>query len=301
MKSSLVDKVAALFMDAGYQVVSCRGTQSSFDVLAKGRKGLFLIKVLSNIEGLTSRCSQDLRSVSVMLDAAPIVVGERIKSSVLSEGVVYERYGVNVVCFETLGRILDDEVPSTHTVRGNYCLKINSRVLSRLRRERGLTQEDLADVLGVSKQSVYRYECGGRVSSSIAAKLGEVFRSVDDLFLPSDVFSASSFFGDEAFEGYVSDLKRRALESFKAMGFEASLTNAPFDIVLREHEAVFSAVSNDWRRLEQKVSVIEEISDACGAKSVCVTERHVDVSGCVLNPEELKEIKTVKEFIKIIS
>ena len=300
MKASLVSEVARVFGEAGYQVVSCEGMQSSFDVLAKGEK-LFLVKVLSNVESLMPKKSCELKSVAGLLGGIPLIVGERIKSAVLEDGVVYERYGVHVVGRETLERVLADEAPTTYTVRGNYCMRANSRRLVEARRAQGLTQDDLAQFLGVSKQSVYRYERDGRMSSLIAERISELFGGLDGLFLPNDVFTAEASSDDIAFEGYVSGLKRKAFECFRHIGFDVSLTKAPFDIVLKDEDMVFTTVSNDWQRLERRIHVVEEISEAVGGLSVCITERATSVSGVVLKPEDLEGIKTRKEFIRLLS
>jgi putative transcriptional regulator len=301
MKESLVSEVARVFGKAGYQAVSCEGMQSSFDVLAKGGNRLFLVKVLSNVESFTTAKSSELKSVAGILQGIPLIVGERIKSTLLEGGVVYERYGVHVVSVETLKRMLDDEAPTAYTVRGNYCVRVNPGRLSEARRRLGFTQDELAGFLGVSKQSVYRYECHGRMSTVIAERVSELFGEVEGLFLPNDVFCAEPSLDDVGFEGHVSGLKRRTFEFFRSIGFDASLTKAPFDIVLRDEDMVFIAVSNDWRRLERRIQVVEEISDAVGGFSVCITERARSASGVVLKPEDLKEIRTSREFIRLLS
>lgn len=299
--NSLSCEVARIFKRAGYHVVACEGFQSSFDILAKGEGRLFLVNVLSNIEGLTPKKACELKKVSNILDGVPLIVGARLKSARLDEGVVYERYGIHVVGQETLSQILADSAPKTYTIRGNYCMRLDPKRLSLVRRRHGLTQDRLASILGVSKQSVYRYECEGRVSSLIAERMSEFFGDIDDLFLPSDVFHSEAFSGDREFTGYVSELKRETFDFFRDIGFDASFTKAPFDIVLKDEETVFTTVSNDWRRLKRKIRVVEEISETIGGVGVCITERTKKASGIVLKPEDLKGIKTSKEFIELLS
>ncbi len=301
MKNSLVSEVASLFSRKGFQVVSCDGMQSSFDVLAKSEDTLFLVKVLSNIEGLTPEKSNELKKVSSILDATPLIVGERIKSTNLELGVLYERYGLHVVSPKTLKNLLVDEAPKTYAIRGNYCVRLNPKRLAQIRSDSGLTQDALAKCLGVSKQSVYRYERDGRVSSFIARNIVEFFGEDEDLFLASDLFNPDFSGGDFEFHGYVSDMKRQALEFFREIGFEASLTKAPFDIVLKDEEMIFTAVSNDWRRLRHRIEILEDISDTVGGLEVCITERTKSVGGSVLKPEDLSGFKTCREFIQMLS
>ena len=179
-------------------------------------------------------------------------------------------------------------------------MRVNPRRLACLRKMRGFTQDGLARLLGVSKQSVYRYECGGRVSSDIAERMSEVFKEAEGLFISNDFSKNENVDLEAEFQGYVSDLKRRTFHFFQDMGFSTSITKAPFDMILRDEEIVFTAVSNDWRRLERKIKVVEDLSNTLDCLSVTITERKKKVQGHVLKPKELKGIKSSREFISLL-
>ena len=129
MKSSLIVEVVSALTSGGYTVADCTGTQSCFDVLARRGERTFIVKALANIEGLSNSCAQDLLRVSRLLSATPVVVGDRMKSSSLSRGVVYERHGVHVLSSETFTDYLKYDAPSVFSIRGNYCVKVNQEEL----------------------------------------------------------------------------------------------------------------------------------------------------------------------------
>jgi len=301
MKSLIVDKVLRSLLDAGFSVSDCQSTQSCFDVLARRGSDILLIKVLANVDGLTQRNAFELMKVASILSAKCVVVGDHMKSSRLMDGVVYDRYGVQVMSFKTLEGVFSGSLPSVYSIRGDYCVQIDPGLLIKLRERRGMVQQELADLLVVSKQSVYRYESSGKMSLDVAEKLVSIFND-RRLIKPTGVFT-QSFFGveGESSNQYLSPLKRIVMKVFHDMGFSAELTNAPFDMVVEGDEMVFTAVSNDCCRLRKRMGVVNDITDIVGGYSVCITERRVSVESPVLRVGELQELRSAREFFEVIS
>ncbi|MFH1402959.1 MAG: helix-turn-helix domain-containing protein [Candidatus Altiarchaeota archaeon] len=302
MKSDLTERVLSLLDEAGFQVVDCTGSRSSFDIIAKRGEVLFLVKILKNIEGLNRFSANELKNVASLLSGIPFVIGEGMKNSMLSDDVVYDRYGICVSSPTTFERIINNMLPSIYSTRGNYCVKIDSKHLSELRHKSGLTQDALAKRLNVSKQSVYRYEREGRVSLDVFERLIDLFED-EGLALPGFEMEFQ-FNGPESrrhVSRHVSDLKKVVLEEFRNMGFKTSMTNAPFDIYASKDEMILTVVSNDWRRLKHRIEMMRDITSMVGGYSVCISERHVDIDGSVIRPEELHEIHSPKDFFKLLS
>lgn len=299
LKQGLVESVAQRLSDSGYKVVACRGGRSSFDVLARRGAKILLVKVLSNVEGLSGRTASELKRLATILDAMPVVVGERMKSSTLREGVVYERYGVYVSTPETLSELVGENPPSVYSKRGNYCVQVNADLLSSARKRMGLTQESMAKELGVSKQSIYRYESSGRMSLEAFERILEYFGEGFHL-RRQDLSYASE--GEKAQrQSKVTSMKDLVSREFTSLGFETELTNAPFDLIAQRGQRVYSVVSNDWGRLRDKLSVLEDISHIMDGYAVCISERKIESETSVLSPRELGEISSSKELFKIIS
>lgn len=298
-KHGLVDSVVKLLSESGFRTVDCRGSRSSFDVLAKREDSLILVKTLANVEGLSREGVSELKAVAELLGGVPVVVGEKMKTSDLADDVVYDRYGVCVSNVKTFDSIVNGNAPTVHSKRGNYCVQLNSGMLAAARRDLGLTQEELAHNLGVTKQTVYRYESSGSVSLDVFERLIEVFGR--DILAPNFKLDFERGRAETLMESHITSFKRLVKEEFESIGFHTDLTNAPFDMVASQRERVFSVVSNDWRRLEDKINVLEEISDITGGYTVCISERRVKSETSVLSPEDLSKIKSPRELFKLLS
>ena len=302
MKSDLIDRLVGILSSAGFQFVDCRGSRSSFDILARCKDVIFLVKALSNIEALNQKGVQELKFVASVLAAVPIVVGERMKSTVLSNGVVYDRYGACVLNPSTFKQLIHNTLPKIYSTRGNYCVRVDSRMLSEMRKRSGLTQEELASRIGVSKQSLYRYEDSGRMSLDVFEDLMDFFED-EGLMLPTFDLHVESpeQQKEKEVDVHLNQLKSIVVRELEDIGFQTSITKAPFDFIASEQERIFTVVSNDWRRLKQKIDMLDEISGVVGGYSVCVSERKVAARRRVLSPSDLKEIKSPRDLFKLLS
>ncbi len=301
MKDLLVERVSSALRDAGFQLSDCCSVRSCFDILARRGDSMLLIKILQNIEGLTPRSASELRSVASAMSGTPIVVGDHMKNAGLSSDVVYTRYGLHVVNIEAFGMILSKRTPLIYSIRGNYCVRINPELLSQIRKKADLTQKELAVELGVSKQSIHRYESSGRISLEIAEKLRKLLR--EDIMLPGEVLSGELNSLEERITTTMTDLERMVFDEFRKMGFDASVTNAPFDIVAeepRKKERVLSVVGDDRKGLKKKIEIIRDISDMTGYRMVCISNRANGLDVVVIKPKELKDISEADEFLRLL-
>ncbi|MFH0860025.1 MAG: helix-turn-helix domain-containing protein [Candidatus Altiarchaeota archaeon] len=299
-KAVLSSRVQESLERREYDYVDCAGIQSSFDIIAKSDDSILLVKILYNVEGLTREAAAELKRVSEAISAKPVVIGFKIKSSELQDDVVYERYGIPVINHRTFDKILDDIQPPVYSIRGNYCIKINPERLSHLRRQRRMTQQNLADSLGVSKQSVYRYESTGHVSLDIAERLEQVF-SDDRLLLKGDIFENAEESEEAAYpRGYTTELTKKVDTYLRRIGFKTSITNAPFDIIAKERKMIFSAISNDRNGIRKKMTVLNSVSDIMGGYPLCISERRVKIETTILNPADFEGIRTPRQLFRIL-
>jgi putative transcriptional regulator len=299
LKSSLVDSVLSALGQSGFKVLDCRGSRSSFDVLGRRDELLVLVKALSNVEGLSRESALELKEVASLLQGVPVVVSQRMKSSELADGTVYDRYGVLVSNPQTLLSMVNDAPPKVFSTRGNYCVHVDTEKLAQARARMGFTQDSLAERLGVSKQSVYRYERSGRVSLDVFDRMVGVFG--ESLSQPEFEMGENIPKEQQSQRAAPTSLKRLVRREFEDMGFNTSLINAPFDLVASREKRIFSVVSNDWRRLGYKLSILEHVSEVLDGYTVCISERKVKSDVSILSPQELGAIKSPRELFKLLS
>ncbi|VVB50506.1 Helix-turn-helix [uncultured archaeon] len=300
MKDNLVEDIRRVFTDSGYRVMDCIGARSCFDVAASKRGRKYLVKVMANAEGFNPEAAYTLRHLADMISATPVLVSNHIKNGPLSDGVVYDRYGVSLLSARSLSEALKESFPATHAVRGGYLTFIDSERMITLRQRHGITQSALAEAVGVTKQSVYRYERTGRVSLDVAKRLNSYFG--EDLISEGQQIKVDSDDGDFAAPSLrVSSLTHRVLSIFDTLGLEAEATNAPFDVVASfEDETIFTMVSNDWRRMEQRAQMVDELSEMLGGFSVCVSSRNLSLRMAVVHPDELERIRNRQDLIDLL-
>lgn len=135
--------------------------RSCFDLLARKNDILIILKILVNIDSLTSSQAEELSKIAGTFLASPIIIGLKSKHTLLEEDVVYERHEIPVITPQTLCNIVVNDIhPEILAKRGGYYVKIDGPLLKQLRESMNLSLKELADLSHVSRETIYRYEQG---------------------------------------------------------------------------------------------------------------------------------------------
>lgn len=146
-----------------------------FDLVAKIGEETFIIKSVKNIDSVSEKQAKELGKLCTILESNPIIVGERSNLGKLEDGKVYKRYGITAMNLKTVERIIDGRI-TVKKKKGRETVPIDPEALREERMKRGMSLSELARVLGVSKETVYRYEHGlMEPSYDKARKLEEIF------------------------------------------------------------------------------------------------------------------------------
>ena len=322
MKEKQIHDVSGLLLNHSFKVSVCCGVRSCFDIMAKGDNMILIIKVLNNIEGFTKANSLDILWISKLLDAIPILIGDRMKSCELSDHVIYTRYSVHAMTCRTLESIFDSSRPVIRSIRGNYCVDVLPGALSAMRYELGMSLEKLAAELGISKQTLYRCEHSDRITIDMLDKLVSLFKDNmgEDMF---ESFIKAYEIGDirpdkDELKKYFilpseipakqenidrMDLKTEIAAELKDIGFFAMPTNAPFDVFAKERISLLTIINTDKRILKRKIEVVLNISEMIGSYSMCITEhrdKNIDERVIYVTSSDLKEFKSAKDLIESV-
>ena len=111
--------------------------------------------------------------------ASPIIIGERSRNGIHEEGVIYERYDIPTIGFETFkNMIVYNEYPEILADRGGYFVKIDGNVIKQYREEYSMSLKDLASLAHVSRATMYKYENGiVRANTETAMILEEILNT----------------------------------------------------------------------------------------------------------------------------
>lgn len=227
-RNQVIDKINQLLVDGGFKTSQIY-YQSCFDMAARKKLLLILLKVLVNIDSINGSHVQEIRKVANTFLASPLIVGVKSKTTKLEEDVVYERHGLPAIGIETLKNIiLYDEYPEILADRGGYYININGNILKEYREEYSLSLKDLADLAHVSRETIYKYENGiVRANSETAMLLEDILNM--KITIDIDLFQVSKDL-DES-EHIVDDDKTKDLAN---LGFGVIQTKkTPFDALAK--------------------------------------------------------------------
>ena len=281
-RNQLIREVYQLLNKEGFETSNIY-EQSCFDIVARKKLLILLLKILVNIDTINEAHVEEIRQISNVFLASPIIVGVKSKNHILEEDVVYERHGLPAIGLETLkNMIVYDEYPEILADRGGYYVQINGNVLKEYREEYNLSLKDLADLAHVSRATMYKYENGMvRANTETAMLLEEILNTKITLDI-------------DLFEPYQEDIKLKAdtsnlnqtqgtnAQNLAKLGFGVVSTNkSPFDALAK---ADLSLVTSSDPFFVLKDDRIKDSIDGIP----------------VIKSWEMKEFENSKEFLKLI-
>ena len=157
-RSKMLQEIDNLLTSEGYKTSNIYD-QGSFDLVARKNLLILLLKTFLNIDSINEANAHEMKQLANIFRASPIIIGEKSRNGILEEGVIYERYDIPAISFETLkNMILYKEYPEILADRGGYFVKVDGNVIKQYREEYSLSLKDLADLAHVSRATMYKYE-----------------------------------------------------------------------------------------------------------------------------------------------
>ncbi len=310
-KEALTLQVIEILSKAGFTLSDrCNIRPRSFDLAARRCNILLLLRVLSNIDGLSAETAREMRHLSGFLDGSPLVIGSKSRDQTLADGVTYFRYGIPSINPGTLRDCFIEGVPPlVHAAPGGLYIKIDSERLKSIRTANNISLGELAAELGISRRTVSKYEEGGTDASiDVVLRLEEILDA--ELVCPIKLLSTER---DLTKQDPVPEPSEQSEPN------EVSLLLTPLGFfVFPAKQAPFNAISNDSsdnntmltgfstynRTMVRNARLMSSISSVAGTKSVYIVKgvcRHTQIDGTVLIEEsEFKRIDDLDDVMRLI-
>ena len=240
-RSQLLHNIEKLLTSQGFKTSDIY-EQGSFDIVARKNLQILLLKTFQNIDSINEQNAHEMKQLANIFLASPIIIGEKSRNGVLEDGVVYERYEIPTITFETLkSMIIYGESPEILADRGGYFVKIDGNVIKQYREEYSMSLKDLASLAHVSRATMYKYENGiVRANTETAMILEEILNT--KVTLDIDLLQQPK--QDEIkFTDDVNDLSK--------LGYGViSTSKSPFDAVAKDKNS--SLIANVEKNRSQK-------------------------------------------------
>ncbi len=310
-RSALVGNVTAMLEDAGFTVSDrCAIRPKSFDVAARRRDNLVLVKILGNIDAFNEATGHEMRRLGSYLEATPLVIGLRSRDEDLKPDVVYFRHGVPVLNPDTGYNLFVEGVPPLiYAAPGGLYVNIDGDLLADERQERDWSLGRLASELGVSRRTVSKYEDGMNASIEIAMALEDLFDSsltnpVDVLDGADDVHDA-----DPTPDDPEADPNDEAIVTvLTRAGFRVHPTvRSPFKAVSEgeddDENVVLTGHSELTKTAEKRARIMSSIGQVARTRSVYFVDRakRESIKGtAIVERDELETLRNAEELREVI-
>ncbi|MFO7677685.1 MAG: transcriptional regulator [Thermoplasmatota archaeon] len=282
---------------------------TGFDVVARRDDTLLIIKVLSNIDSLSEAVAKELLTLSYLLKASPLIIGEKNGTSALEDDAVYFRFGIQAITVETLKNHLLEGMPiSVYAAPGGLYVNLDEGKLQRLRNEKKISLGSFARHVNVSRRTVQMYEEGMNARVEVAIKIEELLE--DAITTPIDIFQKATgikiILKYNQFKENVENLQKEVFTLLHNVGYEIiPMDRCPFEALSTEKEKLLLTCVHEYNeKLLQKAHVVNSISKITEKHAVVFTDKDSkkqNIKGTpIIAKQELKRLRDPEEILNLI-
>ena len=129
-----------------------------FDLFAIGRYKI-LLKFFENLDSLTYEQAEDMKKLSLFLDASSIIVAEKTSRCKLYDNIVYFRFSIPSLTFHTFKKIIKNNgYFHAFAKKGKLMSFINTQKLREVRKRKNFSLKMLAEKVSITKKCLYEIE-----------------------------------------------------------------------------------------------------------------------------------------------
>jgi putative transcriptional regulator len=299
----------ALLREAGFTVSRpCISRPSCFDFAARKEKNVIFIKFQPDIGNMSLNDSGELREIARNFSAASLLIGEEAREKPLEDDTIYIRHNILAVTARTFENVVLHNIrPLVQASPGGYYVEIDGEALKQRRQEMGLSVGEMADMVGMSRRTVYGYE-RGLAKASVSAAYNLIWALGVPVAKPVNIFQESRVQHSHC----ILTTARRVFSKNKFLNMilrrlaplhVTTVKKAPFDFVLSVPEEkvwIIGGVTKDKEQdLNRRVDEILSVSRVVKGHPILITENQ-ELRGksiACISSEELCRIKGSEELI----
>jgi len=308
-RAEILDTSENILEKAGFQLSKrCTSRPSCFDFAAQKDEKLAFIKVYANIGNVSAKDASELQTISKCFSATRLIIGEKTRRKPLEDDTVYSRYNIYAINPKTLENVvLRGMYPLVEAGPGGYYIKLDGNLIRERRQERELSVGKMAEMMGISRRTLYGYERGmAKASVSAAYKLEWVLGIPVVQFI--DVLQPTSHGA-----GFFAAAKRiivkyRSLQTvfrkFAQFDFRVAYTGrAPFDFIAqcsgKELKIIGGVADKKERNVDPRTEEIISLGKVINAQPVFITdgEKIPNNNIPLIHHEDLVKMRGPEEFI----
>ncbi len=279
-RAEILDATESILGKAGFHLSQrCSSRPSCFDLAAHRRKQLAFIKVYVNIGNVSAKDASELQKISACFSATCLIIGEKTRRKPLEDDTVYCRHNIYAITAKTLEDMVLNEVhPLVAAGPGGYYIELDGNLVRKRRQELELSVGKLAEMLGISRRTLYGYERGmAKASVSTAYKIEWILGVPVAQFI--DVFQFARK-GADFDVSRSTIIKHRLLQTvfrkFAQFKFRLVRTGrAPFDFIAqcseKELKIVGGVADKKERNVDQRTEEIISVGKIINAQPVFIT------------------------------
>ncbi|MBO5150918.1 MAG: transcriptional regulator [Methanobrevibacter sp.] len=300
-RSRMLQEIEKLLISEGYKTSDIYD-QGSFDIVARKNLLILLLKTFTNIDSVNEKNAHEMKQLANIFLASPIIIGAKSRNGILEEGVIYERYDIPTIGFETLkNMIIYNEYPEVLADRGGYFVKIDGNVIKQYREDYSLSLKELADLAHVSRATMYKYENEiVRANAETAMILEEILNT--KVTLDIDILKYNQ---EDQIQYHTTG---ESAEDLSKLGYGVISTNkSPFDAVAKDDSSSLIAnveKNRSHKTLKRMAVPLKDLSMITSSEPVFIinNDKIKESLGSipVIKSWELKEFERSQELIKLI-
>jgi putative transcriptional regulator len=310
-RSELLTHIREFLGNAGFSVSDqCALRLPGFDLVARRGETLLIIKVLSNIDGLSEDVAQELRALAYLLKATPLLIGEKNGVNNLEDDVVYFRFGIQTVTATTLQNHLLEEIPvRAYAAPGGLYVNLDQEKIRRLRQEKNISLGSFAHHVRVSRRTVRMYEDGMSARIDIADRIEEMFDQT--VTMPIDLLkpllmetNRLPFYKKD--QGETKRLQSEIFALLQNIGYRViPMDRCPFEALSKEKEKILLTCVQEYnKKLAEKAHFISSISKITEKHAVVFTDKDVEKKNLegtpIIGKKELRKIRDPEDVFTLI-